>query len=344
MNFMKNDRMRQYLMSYAQHLIPWREPILVSGPGSFSKIPNLIRENGFDRVFIVTTNVFVKRRNLEILLIGLINNHVEYVVFDEVEPDPTIECIDKAEKLYRNFSCKAIIAVGGGSVIDCAKVTGARIAKTQQTVIQMTGLFKIRKKIPMLFAVPTTAGTGSEVTVSAVVTDSKMHYKYPINDKCLIPKYAILDPELTLSMPKELTASTGMDALTHAIEAFTNKFSAMDSKTYALKSVTMIFDNLLDAYDDGSQLEKREKMLKAFYHAIIAFTNGYVGYVHDIAHGVGGLYGVAQGYANAVILPTVLKAYDDAVHIELAESADAVGISGKSNEEKAKNLLKLLKK
>ena len=332
-------RSRQYMLSKIQPLIPWRIPKFISGAGSIYRIPRIIKQDGVKKVLIITTTGFIKRGSLSELFDEFEKENILYTIFDNVLPDPSIECIEDAVKVYRKEACEAIVAIGGGSVMDCAKVVGARIVKPEKSVIQMTGLFKIRKELPPLYAVPTTAGTGSEVTVAAVITDSSTHYKYAVSDTCLIPKYAILDPQLTCGLPQNLTADTGMDALTHAVEAYINKFASKESKKYALDAVILIFNNLTKVYEDGNNLELRENMLMGSYYAGLAFTKAYVGYVHAIAHGLGGLYGVPHGHANAVILPVVLQAYGDAIHKELAELADAVGISGKTQQEKSRNFI-----
>ncbi|SEV95840.1 iron-containing alcohol dehydrogenase [[Clostridium] fimetarium] len=332
-------RSRQYMLSKIQPLIPWRIPKFISGAGSIYRIPRIIKQDGVKKVLIITTSGFIKRGSLSELFDEFEKENILYTIFDNVLPDPSIECIEDAVKVYRKEACEAIVAIGGGSVMDCAKVVGARIVKPAKSVIQMTGLFKIRKELPPLYAVPTTAGTGSEVTVAAVITDSSTHYKYAVSDTCLIPKYAILDPQLTCGLPQNLTADTGMDALTHAVEAYINKFASKESKKYALDAVKLIFNNLTKVYEDGNNLELRENMLMGSYYAGLAFTKAYVGYVHAIAHGLGGLYGVPHGHANAVILPVVLQAYGEAIHKELAELADAVGISGKTQQEKSRNFI-----
>lgn len=337
-------RSQQCLLSRIQPLIPWRMPKVISGAGSIYHLPRQVKQDGVGKVLMMTTSGFIKRGSLNTLFETFKKESLPYVIFDSVQPDPSIENIEAAVKVYRNEACEAIVAIGGGSVIDCAKVAGARIAKPEQSVIQMTGLFKIRKKLPPLYAVPTTAGTGSEVTVSAVITDSKTHHKYPVNDPCLIPEYAILDPELTYGMPQTLTADTGMDALTHAVEAYINKFASKESKKYALDAVKMIFTNVTKAYENGNDVKAREQMLMGSYYAGVSFTKAYVGYVHAIAHGIGGLYGVPHGHANAVILPIVLQAYGKAVFKELAELAEAVGIKGETQQEKAQNFILAIKR
>ena len=337
-------RVHQYIFSKAIQLIPWRMPTVISGAGSMMKLPMQIKGDGINKILVITTAGTIKRGSLDQLFTELKKEHILYEIYDDVQPDPTILCIEAAVNVYRREDCKAILAVGGGSVLDCAKIVGARAVKPKQSVKKMTGMFKIRKKLPPLYAVPTTAGTGSEVTVAAVITDSESHYKYPISDLCLIPSYAILDPTLTCNLPQSLTASTGMDALTHAVEAYTNRYASRQSKECAREAVKLIFENLTRAYENGADLTVRDHMLTASYYAGAAFTKAYVGYVHAIAHALGGLYGVPHGFANAVILPVVLEAYGEAVYPQLAELADAVGIHGKSKQEKAKKFIQAIRR
>lgn len=337
-------RVHQYIFSKAIQLIPWRMPTVISGTGSMMKLPMQIKEDGMNKILVITTAGTIKRGSLDQLFAELKKEHILYEIYDDVQPDPTILCIESAVNIYRREDCKAILAVGGGSVLDCAKIVGARAVKPKQSVRKMTGMFRIRKKLPPLYAVPTTAGTGSEVTVAAVITDSESHYKYPISDLCLIPSYAILDPSLTCNLPQSLTASTGMDALTHAVEAYTNHYASRQSKECAREAVKLIFGNLTRAYENGADLAVRDHMLTASYYAGAAFTKAYVGYVHAIAHALGGLYGVPHGFANAVILPVVLEAYGEAVYPQLGELADAVGIHGKSKQEKAKKFIQAIRR
>lgn len=202
--------------------------------------------------------------------------------------------------------------------MDCAKVAGARTVRRDLPVGKMSGMLKIHKKLPLLLAVPTTAGTGSEVTLAAVITDETCHYKHAVMDYCLIPRYAFLDPGLSCSLPPDMTAYSGMDALTHAVEAYCNRFCSPKMKAHAKKAVRLIGANLLTAYREPENKEARMNMLAGSYEAGIAFTNAYVGYVHAIAHGIGGLYHVPHGEANAILLPKVLAAYGSAVYTPLA--------------------------
>lgn len=229
--------------------------------------------------------------------------------------------------------------------MDCAKAAGARIAKPNQPVSKMKGILKVHKKIPLLMAIPTTAGTGSETTLAAVITDEETHHKYPINDFSLIPKYAVLDYKVTTSLPKQLTATTGMDALTHAVEAYIGRSTTRYTRKKAVRAVKLIGRNLKKAYEDGNDAKARMNMLKASYCAGVAFTQSYVGYVHGVAHSLGGQYGVPHGLANAVILPYVLEMYGDSCYKKLAKLATKAKIleEGQSDEETAKAFIQWIK-
>ena len=229
--------------------------------------------------------------------------------------------------------------------MDCAKGLGVKVACPNKSLQKMKGILKVRKKLPLLIAVPTTAGTGSETTLAAVITDSKTRHKYAINDFPLIPRYAVLEPKITLSLPKQITATTGMDALTHAVEAYIGNSTTYDTRMDALLAVRLIFDNIHKAYQDGTQLEPRRDMLKAAFYAGCAFTKSYVGYVHAIAHSLGGKYNTPHGLANAVLLPFVLEAYGKKARNKLAKLAYHVGIVPKdvSKKEAAQAFIEQIK-
>lgn len=211
--------------------------------------------------------------------------------------------------------------------MDCAKAVGARIVYPNKTVNQLKGLLKVWKKLPTLIAVPTTAGTGSEVTITSVITNSEIKHKYTMNSFPLIPSYAVLDPTVTLTLPPSLTATTGMDALTHAVEAYIGGSTTKETRAYALEATKLIFENLETAYADGKNVEARRNMLRAAYVAGIAFSKSYVGYVHAVAHTLGGQYNVPHGLANAVLMPIVLDEYGESVYVKLHQLAKAAGIS-----------------
>lgn len=238
-------------------------------------------------------------------------------VYDGTVANPTTKNVDEALSVYKVNSCEAIIAIGGGSPMDCAKAVGVRVARPNKTLGQLKGVLKVGKKLPPLFAVPTTAGTGSETTLAAVITDSETRHKYAINDFPLIPKYAMLDASLTVGLPKFVTATTGMDALTHAVEAYIGRSTTKQTRDCALRAVKLIFENLETAYTDGKNITARENMLHASYLAGVAFTKSYVGYIHAIAHSLGGKYNTPHGLANAVIMPYMLKKYGKKIYKKL---------------------------
>jgi len=329
-------RARQFCFSAFMYAAPLRDAKVISGAGSIYKIPELVKQEGAKKVLVVTTPGFIRRGSLVSFFESLTKAGLSYAVFSEVQPDPTTDCIEEAVALYRQEKCEVIVAIGGGSVIDCAKALGARVARPKKTIPQMAGLLKVLKRIPNIYAVPTTAGTGSEATAGAVITNASDHYKFTVLDLCLVPRYAILDPELTVGLPASITAVTGMDALTHAVEAYTNRFCSPAAKKHAFRAVKLIYENLLTAYEDGSNIKARENMLLASYYAGMAINSNFIGYVHAIAHGVGGLYGVTHGMANAIIMPYVLEAFGAAASKKLANLAELVGISSGTEQEKAK--------
>lgn len=329
-------RIRQFGFSAFMYLAPLREAKVIQGAGSVYRIPEMVKKEGKRKVLVVTTPGFIRRGSLEKLFQEFEKKQVKYAVYSKVQPDPTTECVEEAAAFYKKEGCEAIVAVGGGSVIDCSKALGARIAKPKKTLNEMQGLLKVMKRIPDIYAVPTTAGTGSEGTAGAVITDGKSHYKFTILDLCLVPRYAVLDPELTCPLPPSITAVTGMDTLTHAVEAYTNCFCSPATKKVALGAVKLVYENLMDAYENGQDIKARENMLLASYYAGVAINSNFIGYVHAVAHGIGGLYGVTHGKANAVVMPYVLEAFGERVEKKLAQLADAVSICGKNEKEKAK--------
>ena len=327
-------RIRQFVFSRVLRLTERHVPQRIVGAGARFRLPELLKQAGLERILFVTTAGFIRRGTLDSLLKTLQEQGLTVALFDGVTPDPTVECVEQGTVQYREHACQAIVAVGGGSVMDCAKAIGARIARPRRPVRRMRGMLKVRRRIPPLYAVPTTAGTGSEVTAAAVITDTIQgtHYKYAVNDFCLIPKTAILDAELTLGLPPQLTAATGMDALTHAVEAYTNRFASRFVKQHAEMAVRMIFEALPEACRCGAEIEARETMLMASCYAGLAFTNNFVGYVHALAHAIGALYGVPHGQANAVLLVPVLREYGSSVQKPLAALAACIGVEAEPAE------------
>lgn len=332
-------RVYQKVFFLFQCCLDWSEPQLLTGPGAVKKLPALIKEKGLNKVLIVTDKGLTGLGLPNGLYEELTKTGIGYVVYDGVQPNPSIDNIEEARQMYVDNGCEGIIAFGGGSPMDCAKLAAARVVKPNQPVVKMRGVMKIMKKLPPFFAVPTTAGTGSETTLAAVVSNPKTHEKNACNDPVLRPKYAVLDPELTIGLPPHITSTTGMDALTHAVEAYIGKSNVNSTRNYAEKATALIFANLETAYNDGKNIDARNNMLLASFYAGMAFTRAYVGYVHAIAHNLGGQYGIPHGLANAVILPVVLEAFGSAIYPQLAKLADIVSVTGQSEEEKAKNFI-----
>ena len=337
-------RIYQFVFRIAAYFLKWRKPKLLSGSGSILDLSELLNEQGIMKVLIVTDKGIMSLGLTKNLESGLKNFGIEYEIYDKTVPNPTIDNIEEASKIYLKNQCQAIIGFGGGTAIDCAKGVGARIARPKKSLQQMKGVLKVGRKIPTLIAIPTTAGTGSEGTLAAVITDSITHDKYAINDVNLIPHIAVHDPLLTLGLPPHLTATTGMDALTHAIEAYIGKANTKETKKYGKQAVELIFRYLEKAYREGIDLEARHNMLKASYYAGLAFTRAYVGNVHAMAHTFGGFYGIPHGLANAVILPYVLKYYGKTTHHSLAELADLVGFNNQGLEDKANYFIEAIEK
>ena len=328
-------------------ILPIPMPELYAGAGSIRKLPEIIITKGVNNVFLVTDKGIIQEGLLEGLLNGLKENSISYTLFDKVQPNPTIENIEDGLKLYCANNCTGIIAFGGGSPMDCAKIIAARFANHKRPVVKMRGLLRvgIGKKLPPIFAVPTTAGTGSETTLAAVITNPATHEKFAIVDLKLVPPVAVLDPELMLGLPPHLTASTGMDALTHAIEAYIGLTGSKFTNENAEKATRIIFNTLEDVYKNGSNLEKRNDMALASFYAGAAFTRAFVGYVHAVAHNMGGLYGVPHGLANAIILPYVLEFYGKKAEKKLSRLALCAGIGkkGDSREELSRKFIEKIK-
>ncbi len=331
-------RINQKVLKLGLCFMNWKEPELLEGEGAVLKLPKFIKDKGINKVLVVTDKGLMNLHILDPLFEELKAQGMEYVVYDGVQPNPTIPSIEECKDVYIKNNCQGIIAFGGGSPMDCAKAAGARVVKPKQSVRKMRGYLKVGKKLPPFFAVPTTAGTGSETTLAAVVSDPETHEKNVIADMPLRPKYAVLDPALTIGLPPHITSTTGMDAYTHAIESYIGKSNVKSTIRYAEEAAKIIHENLEKAYFDGKDMEARKNMLKGSYLAGAAFTRAFVGYVHAIAHNLGGLYNPPHGLANAVILPYVLEWYGKAAYPKLAKLADIVGITkeGMTVEEKGK--------
>lgn len=290
---------------YANRLIHIPLPSLVTGTNHIKSVTDLLSSQQKKQVMIVTDQHLVLLGLVQPLLNSLESQQIRYTLFDQVSPDPTIEVVELGCQAYIQSKCDAIVAFGGGSVIDCTKAIAAVVTK-HKPIKKLAGLFKIRQKLPYFIAVPTTAGTGSEATLVAVITDQKAQKKFTVIDPCLVPNVALLDPFLMKGLPPKITAETGIDALTHAIESYIGKHAYPITKQYAISAMEKIFKFLPLAYDDGNNETARAEMAIASFYAGAAFTRTSVGYVHAIAHQLGGVYKVPHGLANAIVLPHIL--------------------------------------
>ncbi|MCD7819991.1 MAG: iron-containing alcohol dehydrogenase [Lachnospiraceae bacterium] len=314
----------QTVFKIALPFLPYRNPKIIN---SVNQIPDILNKKKCSRVLIVTDPGIAKLGLTRDLEQALQKDGIFYALYDRTEANPTTENVEEALDLYHSQFCEAIIGFGGGSSMDCAKAVGARAAKPKQPLEKMKGILRVHRKLPLLIAVPTTAGTGSETTLAAVIVDVETRHKYVINDFCLIPRYAVLDPMVTLSLPPFVTATTGMDALTHAVEAYIGNTTTRATRKYSEEAVKLIFENLDEAYQNGRNKKARKNMLRASYYAGCAFTKSYVGYVHAVAHSLGGQYNVPHGLANAILLPFVLESYGSCIHEKLAKLAVQAGVA-----------------
>ena len=318
-------------------ILPYREPVQLDGLAS---IVPLLREKAVSSVLLVTDAPVRSLGLTKPLEDALKEASIACAVYDKTVPNPTIQNIEEGRALYLSSCAQAIIAVGGGSVMDCAKVIGARIAKPHQSVQRMGGLLRILRKTPMLIAVPTTAGTGSETTLAAVITDPAARHKYPINDFVLIPDYAVLEPELTRGLPRSLTATTGMDALTHAIEGYTTKGAWELSDMFHFEAIKLISENLRDSVAEaksGQPGSGREGMALGQYVAGMGFSNVGLGIDHAMAHTLSAHYDTPHGVACAMLLPIAMEFNRPVCAERLAKVAVAMGVdtTGMSTDEAA---------
>ena len=313
----------QAVLRAALPVLPYREPEIFRSCGQLSTV---FTKKNIQRVLIVTDEGIVRSGIAGQLEDALDGCNVAYTVYSETRPNPTVANVEAALWLYRRDNCQALIAIGGGSSMDCAKAVGARIARPRTPLGRLKGTLRILRKLPTLIAIPTTAGTGSETTLAAVITDSEKKHKYVMNDFVLIPRYAVLDASLTHSLPPQLTATTGMDALTHAVEAYIGRSTTRLTREKALEATKLVFENVEKAYRNGLDDTARANMLTAAYSAGVAFTRSYVGYIHAVAHSLGGQYNIPHGLANAVIMPYVLESYGPCIHRKLHELGIAAGV------------------
>ncbi|MFN9504213.1 MAG: iron-containing alcohol dehydrogenase, partial [Rubrivivax sp.] len=313
--------------------LPIPQPTLMVGPGSSGRLGQAIAGFGHRKILIVTDAIISKLGLLKDMTDALTAGGAQFVVFDEITPDAPIPLIERGIAFYREHDCDAIVAFGGGSSMDASKVIAVAIANPHKPLRSLAGYFKGFNNPVKIYAVPTTAGTGSEVTVAAVISDPEKRAKMVVVDTRIVPKMAALDPNLMTGLPPAITAATGIDALTHAVESYVGNWTTPYSDGMALSAVGLIFENLPKAYHHGKDLVAREKMALASTYAGLAFTRANVGYVHAIAHQFGGRYHTPHGLANSIMLPHVLAFSMSAITGRLAQLAVRAKVADESDDD-----------
>ncbi|MEI8216574.1 MAG: iron-containing alcohol dehydrogenase [Eubacteriales bacterium] len=330
-------RIYQEIIKFFSPVLPWRQPILVDGDGCIKELADFIKTQNMDKLLIVADGEVSSLGIMGTLLKGLQKLNIEFFIYDDTVSNPTIENVEEALEIYKNNSCQGVIAFGGGSIIDCAKGVCARVANPSKSISDMKGYLKVRKRIPMLIAVPTTSGSGSEATAATVIRDDKARVKYILGDMALIPNVTMLDPRLTVNLPPSITASSGMGALTQAVEAYIGRSNTTDTWKFSRSAIKLIFENLQDAYVKGTNIDAREKIQRAAFQSGMAINKAYVGYANAISHALGGFYSVSHSQTSAIILPYVLEWYGVDAEKSLSELADLTGVCNSDDiqEEKA---------
>ncbi len=323
-------RVFQFGFKVAIPLLPYRNPHILN---QVDQIPELLNKKNIRKVMLVTDPGI---RGLGI------TKHLEDIlkkqgfgltVYDKVQPNPTVKNVEEARQMYIEDGCEALIGFGGGSSMDTAKAVGALIARPNSTLEDLGGMLRIWLRTPYTIAIPTTAGTGSETTVAAVILDEETGHKYALMDFPLIPDVAVLDPETTRTLPPKITAGTGMDTLAHAVEAYIGNSTTKQTRREALRAVRLVFHNLERAVKNGNDMKARRGMLRASYLGGCAFTVSYVGYAHAVSHSLSGKYNLPHGETTAILLPYVLEAYGTAIYPQLKALAIAAGVAHMDTEE-----------
>ncbi len=328
-------RLFQAGMRLASRFLKIPSPAVIHEPAELS---SLLKGKGVERLLLVTDKGCAALPAFERFRVFL-SESFDVKVYDGAIPNPDFACVGKGVEAYKSHRAEALVAFGGGSAMDAAKAMGVQIAYPSKSLLAFKGLLKVHRDLPFLACVPTTVGTGSEATIAAVVVDEKNKDKFAIESPRLVPDVALLFPSFVLGLPKPLIASTGLDALTHALESIVGKSSTKKSKADALLAITRIFHSLPRLYDDPMDAEAAKDMQIAAFEAGESFTRAYVGYVHALAHALGGEKGVPHGYANAILLLPVLRSYGRAASKPLALVATHLGLPGETEEERASSFL-----
>ena len=301
------------------------------GAGAIAEIANEAKAHAFKKAFVCSDPDLIKFNVTSKVTDVLEKDGLEYEIYSDIKANPTIQNVQNGVAAFKKSGADYIVAIGGGSSMDTAKAIGIIIANPEfEDVRSLEGTAPTKKPCVPIIAVPTTAGTAAEVTINYVITDVEKKRKFVCVDPHDMPIIAVVDPEMMSSMPKGLTASTGMDALTHAVEAYIGNSTTIDTRRDALKAVKLIFENIDIAYEHGDNIQARRNMLHASFYAGCAFTKSYVGYVHAVAHSLGGQYNVPHGLANAILLPLVLREYGSCIDKKLHRLAIAAGLADKN--------------
>ncbi|NAW83037.1 iron-containing alcohol dehydrogenase [Vibrio sp. V43_P6S15P86] len=324
-------------LKIAALILPMPRPTLFSSPGSMNELLESMTELGFKRVLLVTDEGLVQVGIVDKVLEAAAQLDLQLDVFSKVQPDPTYDQVESGLEAYHRFHCEGILALGGGSAMDCAKVIAAKVTN-KRPIKKLAGLLKVWRMPAPLFAIPTTAGTGSEVTIAAVVSDPSSHIKTPLMDPKLVPLMAALDANLMIGLPPKITADTGVDALTHAIEAYVSRNATQETRAYSVAAIKLIFKHLPRVVAQGDDVEARHKMAMASYYAGLAFTKASLGYVHAFAHTFGAKYGIPHGMANGLALLPVLRFSLSEIEPQLRK-LDALTAEGQSGEASAQHFL-----
>ncbi|MFH4414790.1 iron-containing alcohol dehydrogenase [Vibrio diabolicus] len=324
-------------LKIAALILPMPRPTLFSGPGSMNELLESMTELGFKRVLLVTDEGLVQVGIVDKVLKAAAQLDLQLDVFSKVKPDPNYDQVESGLEAYHRFHCEGILALGGGSAMDCAKVIAAKVTN-KRSIKKLAGLLKVWRMPAPLFAIPTTAGTGSEVTIAAVVSDPSSHIKTPLMDPKLVPLMAALDANLMIGLPPKITADTGVDALTHAIEAYVSRNATQETRAYSVAAIKLIFKHLPRVVAQGDDVEARHKMAMASYYAGLAFTKASLGYVHAFAHTFGAKYGIPHGMANGLALLPVLRFSLSEIEPQLRK-LDALTAEGQSGEASAQHFL-----
>lgn len=328
-------RFTNFSLKMFTKLFPSEKPLLLTGVGSAARLAALARASGSQRPLLVTEKALLELGLLDVVIEQFESEGCNVAVFDGIVPNPTFQVIEDGVRVCREHDCDSIFAIGGGSAIDAAKVIAA-CASNAADVRKLVGVLKVKRPPLPFYVVPTTSGTGSEATNAAVISDTKTHQKKFVVDPKLIPTAAALDASMLKSLPPHITAATGMDALTHALEAFVSRNRFGDAERDAKLAVKLLLERLPEAYQDGSNLEARELVALASFLAGNAFNKSGLGYVHAISHQISARYDTPHGLANAVILPRVLRFNQPASSDRLADLERTVaGEQGGTDEEMA---------